>query len=162
MAREIERKFLVIGTAWMAGANGVRFRQGYLSTVKERTVRVRVEGERALLTIKGPTVGVSRLEFEYPIPVPDAERMLDALCERPLVEKTRYRIPIGSHVWEIDEFAGDNEGLVVAEIELAAPDEPFERPAWIGREVSDDPRYFNANLVRAPYRTWTDAGGGGQ
>jgi adenylate cyclase len=155
MAREIERKFLVTGDAWKSGAAGVRFRQGYLSTEKARTVRVRTEGARGVLTIKGPTAGVSRLEFEYEIPQADADRLLDDLCLRPLVEKVRYRVAAGRHVWEIDEFLGDNAGLVVAEIELGSADEPFERPAWLGREVSDDPRYFNANLVRAPYRTWT-------
>lgn len=155
MGREIERKFLVTGTAWKAGVAGVRFRQGYLSTAKERTVRVRTEGPRAVLTIKGLTSGISRAEFEYEIPLADADRILDEICERPLIDKTRYRVPVGAHVWEVDEFHGDNDGLVVAEIELASPDEPFERPAWIDREVSDDPRYFNANLVRLPYRLWT-------
>ena len=159
MAHEIERKFLVTDRSWKAGAAGAAFRQGYLSTAKERTVRVRVEGSRATLTIKGLTTGISRLEFEYEIPLPDATRMLDDLCERPLIEKTRYRIADGAHTWEVDEFHGDNEGLVVAEIELAAPDEPFKRPAWIGHEVSDDPRYFNANLIAQPYRTWRHDGG---
>ena len=154
MAREVERKFLVTGAHWKPGAPGVEMRQGYLSTVKERTVRVRTEGARAVLTIKGLTVGVSRLEFEYEIPLADANRMLDELCERPLVEKTRYRVAAGRHTWEIDEFHGENAGLVVAEIELASSDEPFERPAWVGKEVSDDPRYFNANLIARPYRTW--------
>jgi CYTH domain-containing protein len=133
----------------------VLFRQGYLSTEKTRTVRVRLEGDRGVLTVKGLTRGVTRLEFEYEIPAADAARMLDDLCERPLIEKTRYRIDTGRHVWEVDEFHGDNEGLVVAEIELAAADEVFDRPAWIGREVSDDPRYFNANLVAHPYRSWS-------
>lgn len=159
MAREVERKFLVAGTAWKTGATGVPFRQGYLSTVKERTVRVRTEGDRAVLTIKGLTVGISRSEFEYPIPVADAVRMLDDLCERPLIEKTRYRVPAGRHTWEIDEFHGDNAGLVIAEIELAAEDEAFERPPWLGAEVSHDPRYFNASLIRHPYRTWADTAG---
>jgi CYTH domain-containing protein len=155
MAREVERKFLVTGDGWKTAAPGVVFRQGYLSTTKERTVRVRTEGDRARLAIKGLTAGVSRLEFEYDIPLLDANRILDDLCERPLIEKTRYRLASGHHTWEIDEFHGENEGLVVAEIELASADEPFERPAWVGREVSNDPRYFNANLIRRPYRTWT-------
>lgn len=155
MAFEVERKFLVTGRPWVAGPPAVRYRQGYLSAIKERTVRVRLEGDRAALTVKGPTTGVRRLEFEYEIPVADAARMLDELCERPLIEKDRYRIPHGSHTWEVDVFHGDNEGLVVAEIELASADEPFVPPPWLGREVSDDPRYFNANLVRAPYRAWT-------
>lgn len=154
MGHEIERKFLVTGTAWKRGASGVPFRQGYLSSVKERTVRVRTEGDRATLTIKGPTTGISRSEFEYAIPVKDANRMLDTLCERPLIEKTRYHLTVGRHLWEIDEFHGDNQGLVVAEIELQSPDELFQRPEWVTREVSGDARYFNANLVHQPYRTW--------
>lgn len=160
MAREVERKFLVVGTDWKSGAVGVPFRQGYLSTVKERTVRVRTEGDRAVLTIKGLTVGISRSEFEYPIPVADANRLLDELCERPLIEKTRYTVASGRHTWEIDEFHGDNAGLVVAEIELAGEDDVFTRPPWVGREVSDDPRYFNASLIRHPYATWRTADGG--
>lgn len=155
MSREIERKFLVTGAGWKPPAPGVRFRQGYLSTDKARTVRVRLEGDRGVLTVKGLTRGVTRLEFEYVIPAADAVRMLDELCERPLIEKTRYRIPVGRHTWEVDEFHGDNDGLIVAEIELATADEPFDRPSWIGREVSDDPRYFNANLVAHPYRSWS-------
>lgn len=154
MAVEVERKFLVTGTGWKGDATGVPFRQGYLSTVKERTVRVRIEGDRARLTIKGLTTGISRLEFEYGIPLPDATCMLDELCERPLIEKTRYRVTDGPHVWEIDEFHGVNEGLVVAEIELTSTRESFDRPFWLGREVSDDPRYFNANLVTHPFRQW--------
>ena len=157
MGREVERKFLVTGAGWKTNVSGVRFRQGYLSTVKERTVRVRTEGDRAVLTIKGLTVGVSRLEFEYAIPLEDANRMLDELCERPLIDKTRYRIDAGSVTWEIDEFHGENDGLVVAEVELASAGQPFDRPAWLGLEVSDDPRYFNANLIARPYRTWTDS-----
>lgn len=155
MAHEIERKFLVVDSSWKANAPGVLFRQGYLSTDKARTVRVRLEGERGVLTIKGLTRGVTRLEFEYDIPADDAIRMLDELCERPLIEKTRYRVAVGRHVWDVDEFHGDNAGLVVAEVELTSPDDAFERPSWIGREVSDDPRYFNANLVSHPYRSWS-------
>lgn len=155
MASEIERKFLVEGNEWRQGP-GVHFRQGYLSTAKERTVRVRLEGTRATLTIKGPTVNISRLEFEYVIPLVDAAQMLDTLCERPLIEKTRYRVAFGRHTWEIDEFRGENEGLVVAEIELASPDDAFDCPPWIGREVSADSRYFNANLIRRPFCTWRD------
>ena len=155
MAREIERKFLVANAGWKAGTRGVRYRQGYLSTVKERTVRVRTEGDRAVLTIKGLTTGVSRAEFEYPIPFADATRLLDEVCERPIIDKTRYRVPAGGGLtWEIDEFHADNDGLVVAEIELASEAQPFERPAWLGTEVSGDPRYFNSNLISRPYRTW--------
>jgi CYTH domain-containing protein len=154
MAREIERKFLVVGDEWRSGAAGKPFRQGYLSTVKERTVRVRVTGDEALLTVKGITIGASRTEFEYPIPVDDATRMLDELCERPIISKTRFIVEHEGHIWEIDEFAGVNQGLVVAEIELARENEPFELPAWAGEEVTDDPRYFNANLISHPYTEW--------
>jgi CYTH domain-containing protein len=154
MATEVERKFLVTSREWKTGATGVRYRQGYLSTAKERTVRVRTAESRGVLTVKGLTSGVRRLEFEYDIPMTDATRLLDELCERPLIDKTRYRVDVGGRTWEIDEFHDDNEGLVVAEIELHSADEAFERPRWIGKEVSDDPRYFNSNLVRHPYRQW--------
>lgn len=154
MGKEIERKFLVEGDAWRALAQGVRYRQGYLNSQKERTVRVRTSGDKAFLTVKGPTSGASRLEFEYEIPLGDALVMLDELAEKPLIEKTRYRIPAGPYVWEIDEFWGGNAGLIVAEIELPSEDAPFEKPEWIGREVSDDPRYFNSNLILHPYSTW--------
>ena len=156
MANEIERKFLVKGDAWRGLARGIRFRQGYLSSRKERTVRIRTEGERAVITVKGPTLGVTRMEFEYAIPLADGEAMLDALAEKPLIEKTRYRIPSGPYVWEVDEFHGENEGLVVAEIELPDENAPFDRPDWIGEEVSDDPRYFNSNLVAHPFRSWPE------
>lgn len=148
MGREIERKFRVAGDGWRTDS-GVRFRQGYLSTEKERTVRVRTEGTRAVLTVKGITRGVTRSEFEYEIPMEDADAMLDSLCERPLIEKRRHKV-------EVDEFSGDNEGLVIAEVELESPDQPFERPDWLGDEVSDDPRYYNANLVKEPYSMWRD------
>jgi CYTH domain-containing protein len=159
MAREIERKFLVAGTSWKDGAAaGTRFRQGYLSTVPARTVRVRLEGDRGVLTIKGLTVGVSRLEFEYAIPAADAAAMLDHLCLTPLIEKTRYRVVSGADLWSIDEFHGANAGLLVAEIELRDTTQAFVRPEWLGVEVSDDPRYFNANLVTHPFTTWTPSG----
>lgn len=155
MATEIERKFLVVGETWRGLAPGTVYRQGYLSTVKERTVRVRVAGERGFLTVKGISVGATRREYEYAIPLNDAEEMLDTLCQRPLVEKIRYRIPTDGFVWEVDAFGGVNAGLIVAEIELATEDQVFPRPVWIGREVTGDPRYFNANLIAHPYGTWT-------
>ena len=154
MATEIERKFLVRGDAWKAQGTSERTRQGYLRTAGSATVRVRVAGERGFLTIKGPTRGMTRSEFEYPIPLADAQALLDTLCERPQIEKLRYRIPAGAHTWEVDEFLGDNAGLVVAEIELGSEDEPFDRPAWLGEEVSADPRYRNAALAQRPHRTW--------
>jgi adenylate cyclase len=154
MGTEIERKFLVEGDAWRQLAQGVRYRQGYLSTVKERTVRVRTVGEKGYLTVKGVKTGASGAEFEYEIPLEDADAMLDGLCERPLIDKTRYKIPYGGLTWEVDEFHAENEGLVVAEVELEGEDQDFEKPEWAGTEVSDDPRYFNANLIAHPYRDW--------
>ncbi len=158
MATEIERKFLVDADLWRPEARGVRYRQGYLSATKDCAVRVRMAGDEAFLGIKGPTDNLSRLEFEYPIPLADAAILLDTLCAGPLVEKTRHREQVGGHVWEIDVFHGDNAGLIVAEIELSDEAEDFERPRWIGREVSDDPRYYNANLSIRPYRTWSNPG----
>jgi len=146
VGQEIERKFLVRGDAWREGAVGTVYRQGYLSTVKERTVRV--------LTVKGITVGATRSEFEYEIPQGDAERMLDDLCERPLIEKTRFVVASGGHDWEVDEFAGENAGLIVAEVELEAEDEVVELPSWAGEEVTADPRYYNANLIAHPFSRW--------
>lgn len=153
MAEEIERKFLVEGDEWRALGVGEVFRQGYLSTVKERTVRIRAVGEQAWITIKGLTVGATRAEFEYPIPLSDAEQML-ALCEQPIIEKTRHVVDFGGLRWEVDEFRGVNHGLIVAEVELDDPDQPIELPDWIGAEVTDDPRYYNANLIAHPYSVW--------
>ena len=153
MAVEIERKFLVQGEGWRQGASGVRYVQGYLNRDKARTVRVRIAGAQGFLTIKGESVGATRAEFEYPIPVADAQALL-ALCEGPLIDKTRYRIPLDGRVWEVDVFAGDNAGLVVAEIELPSEDAPFTRPPWLGMEVTHDARYFNSSLSRSPYARW--------
>jgi len=158
MGIEIERKFLVAGDAWRA-APGQAFAQGYLNRDKQRTVRVRIAGDAAWLTIKGANAGATRAEFEYPIPVADAQALL-ALCDGPLVRKIRRVVQSGGHCWEIDEFQGDNAGLVVAEIELHAEDEVFERPAWLGAEVTHDPRYFNSNLAAVPYATWPEARAG--
>ncbi|NCF70032.1 MAG: CYTH domain-containing protein, partial [Chloroflexi bacterium] len=135
---------------------GTVYRQGYLSTVKERTVRVRTIGQKGYLTIKGITVGATRLEFEYEIPVAEANEMLDTLCERPLIEKTRRIIEHAGFIWELDEFFGVNAGLVIAEVELESEDTIFEKPPWIAMEVTDDPRYFNANLVANPYSIWPE------
>lgn len=153
MAEEIERKFLVDGDEWRTLGRAEVFRQGYLSTVKERTVRIRAVGDQAWITVKGLTVGASRSEFEYPIPLSDAEQMLE-LCEQPIIEKTRHVVDTGGLRWEIDEFDGANRGLVVAEVELDDPDQPIELPDWVGAEVTDDPRYYNANLIAHPYSVW--------
>ena len=154
MATEIERKYRVIGTDWRQPDNASEYRQGYLSTVKERTVRVRVIGDRGFLTIKGITVGATRTEYEYEIPLADAGAMLSELCEQPIIEKTRYVIDWEGTTWEVDEFRGVNAGLVVAEVELDNPDRVIPLPPWIGKEVTDDPRYFNSNLIARPYSTW--------
>jgi len=154
MGVEIERKFLVQGDAWKTLGEPVFFRQGYLSSQKERTVRVRIEGERAVITIKGKSVGATRGEWEYPIPVQDAAELLDGLCEQPLIEKYRRKITNGAHVWEVDEFLGANAGLVVAEIELGAEDEAFDQPEWVADEVTDDARYYNSNLIKQPFSGW--------
>lgn len=154
MAQEIERKFLVSSDAWRELASGTNYRQGYLSTVKERTVRVRTIDDKGYLTIKGITVGATRAEYEYEIPADEANELLDNLCERPLIEKTRYKIPHGGLTWEVDEFAGDNQGLIVAEVELTAEDQEVALPDWAGEEVTGDPRYFNSNLIANPYSTW--------
>lgn len=154
MGVEIERKFLVIGNEWKTLARPVLMRQAYLSSSPERVVRVRIEGELAYLTIKSANQGISRSEWEYAIPVNDAQEMLASVCEQPIIEKLRYRIPYGDHLWELDEFLGENAGLCVAEIELSSEQEAFLRPAWLGSEVSHDHRYANARLFKHPYSRW--------
>jgi len=157
---EIERKFLVAGEGWRAGNPGVDVRQGFLCAAEDGpTVRVRsVSGAgiepRGVVTIKGPTRGISRAEYEYEIPVAEADAMLESLCVGTLVRKTRYRIPHAGLVWEVDVFHADNAGLLLAEVELDDPDQPVVLPDWVGEEVSRDPRYFNAYLARHPYSTW--------
>ena len=154
MGQEIERKFLVTSTAYRDLAQGTHYRQGYLNSQKERVVRVRTINDAAFLTIKGLTRGATRVEYEYEIPVQDANQMLDELCEQPIIEKHRYKVTQGDFTWEIDEFHGENEGLTVAEIELESEDQEFPVPEWIGKEVSGDPRYFNSNLIAHPYTKW--------
>ncbi|MDJ0743285.1 MAG: CYTH domain-containing protein [Xenococcaceae cyanobacterium MO_167.B27] len=153
MGKEIERKYLVKGNQWKNLAQGVVYRQGYIPTVGNTTVRVRIVGNQGYLTIKGENIGETRSEFEYPIPVEDAEEMLNSLCDRPLIEKTRYKIPVGDLVWEVDEFAGENAGLIIAEVELQEENQQIELPEWIARQVTD-PKYYNANLVKNPYSKW--------
>ena len=155
MATEIERKFLVRDDSWQAHVyRSAHLRQGYLVSDKTRSVRVRITDDTAQLNIKSGTLGISRSEYEYPIPLLDAQDILANLCRKPLLEKTRHWLRHGHHVWEIDVFAGDNAGLVVAEVDLNAPDEPVELPPWVGKEVSDDIRYYNSCLVKHPYKDW--------
>jgi len=154
MGTEIERKFLLQGDAWRSLAPGIRYRQGYLSSAKERTVRIRTAGNAAFLTVKGLVKGATRTEYEYAIPLTDGNDMLDTLAEQPLIEKVRYTIEHGNVIWEVDEFLGENQGLVVAEVELSSEDQPFDKPVWVGEEVTGDPRYFNSSLVAHPYSRW--------
>ena len=155
MAREIERKFLVTADTWKSAVTrSIDYRQGYLASDEQCSIRVRVSDRHAHLNIKSATLGVERLEYEYEIPLQDAHEMLDRLAVGPLIEKTRHYVDFGRHTWEVDVFAGDNAGLVVAEIELADADEVFDRPGWVGEEVSHDPRYYNVCLVQNPYKNW--------
>ncbi|MGO9060187.1 MAG: CYTH domain-containing protein [Candidatus Binataceae bacterium] len=154
MAKEIERKFLVKGDSWRRQGVGKHYRQGYLSTVKERTVRVRTAGDKGFITVKGISVGATRSEYEYEIPLADAKEILDHLCEHPLIEKTRYRIQWAGLTWEVDEFEGENRGLVTAEVELTDEHQAVSLPDWIGHEVTTDPRYFNSSLVAHPFSKW--------
>lgn len=157
MGQEIERKFLVKGDEWRPLSTGaLTMRQGYLSDGFSSSVRVRIEDERAFLNIKSSVDGIHRHEFQYEIPVSDAVDLLDHVALRPLIEKTRHEVPLGKHLWEIDVFEGENSGLIVAEVELAHADEPFERPSWIGEEVSDDLRYYNVSLRKNPYKNWKE------
>ena len=152
MAVEIERKFLV-NEKWKPEGREIHVKQGYLPGAGPMLVRVRQEDARAYLTLKGRTEGITRSEYEYEIPMADAGELL-LRCEEPIIEKTRYLIPAGPHTWEVDVFFGANEGLIVAEIELSREDEPFDRPDWLGAEVSGDPRYYNSNLASHPYAEW--------
>lgn len=157
MATEIERKFLLkAGTDPTHGLTGERLCQGYIAASEQSAVRVRRAGDRAWLTIKGAGDGISRPEFEYPIPLADAERLLNELCPPPLIDKTRYRIEHAGHIWEVDVFHGANLGLVLAEVELDSADELLDLPDWVGSEVSHDARYYNSALARTPYSTWSD------
>lgn len=156
MGVEIERKFLVVGDGWRDGAVGKPYRQGYIRTQGQATVRVRIAGQTGYLTVKGPTQGLSRLEFEYEIPLTDADQLLTELCDRPLIEKMRYRILDQGIQWEIDEFSGDNAGLILAEVELNSPGQAIVHPSWLGKDVSHDARYFNSNLAQTPFLSWKD------
>jgi CYTH domain-containing protein len=154
MATEIERKFLVRGDAWKNLGQPILYLQGYICREKRKIVRARLVGDKGYLTIKGASKGLSRLEFEYEIPSSDAREMLDKLCEKPIIEKYRRKITFGNLVWEVDEFLGDNEGLIIAEVELTREQQYIELPDWIDREVTGDKRYYNAYLVKHPYKSW--------
>jgi len=154
MGVEIERKFLLVGDAWRTLGEPVLLRQGYLSSDPDRTVRVRIEGDSGTLTIKGRSQGATRAEWEYPVPLAEAAELLERLCEKPLIEKYRRRIVFAGHTWEVDEFLGANAGLAFAEIELASEDARFDKPDWIGEEVTHDRRYFNSSLIKLPYSAW--------
>jgi len=154
MATEIEHKYLTISEEWRENAKGILYVQGYLSNNKDRTVRVRIAGDQGYITIKGASQGASRSEFEYKIPANDARAMLDKMCLPGIIEKTRYRVPFGGLTWEVDEFTGENKGLIVAEVELPAADTPVKLPPWVGKDVTNDPRYFNAELSKTPYSKW--------
>jgi adenylate cyclase len=154
MAQEIERKFLVDLSAIGALEGGTRIKQGYVPTSDQTVVRARIAGKRALLTLKSENQGIARSEFEYPIPVADAERIITELCNDAVVEKTRYRMEHAGHTWEVDIFHGANDGLAVAEIELESESDPFDWPPWVTTEVSGDFRYCNSNLLNHPFSNW--------
>jgi len=155
MPTEIERKFLLKNSSWKKLADeGTQYSQGYIVGSKHASVRVRIQGKRAYLNIKSATIDIVRQEFEYEIPFDEATEILETLCEKPLIDKVRYLIKHENHVWEIDVFSGDNDGLIVAEIELKNKDEKFIKPDWLGEEVSDDKRYYNVCLVKHPFKDW--------
>ena len=153
MGVEIERKYLVSGDGWRTAGPGTLYRQAYLCREPGRTVRVRIEGDEAFLAVKSRTSGLKRLEFEYPVPVEDAETLL-GLCPHEPVEKTRTKVPVGDHVWEVDEYHAANAGLVIAECELGSEDEAVDPPGWVGEEVTGDHRYANSRLAEHPFGSW--------
>jgi CYTH domain-containing protein len=159
MGREIERKFLVDTGRWQPPERGVAIRQGFIPTLGHTVVRIRRAGGEAFLTVKGEGSGFVRSEFEYPIPAADADQMLEELCSRPFIDKTRYIVNFSGKTWEVDVFHRENQGLVIAEIELDEEGEQVKLPPWVTREVTDDPRYLNANLAKHPYGEWTDKPG---
>lgn len=158
MGVEIERKFLVAGDVWRHAVRAsTRLSQGYLANTMRSSVRVRIAGSSASLSVKSMAAGLTRAEFEYPIPVADAHTMIESLCEGPLIDKTRHLVDVGRHTWEVDEFDGPNAGLVVAELELETPGEPYERPVWLGEEVTHELRYYNFRLAAMPFTAWPEA-----
>lgn len=156
MATEIERKFLVLSNDWRRFVTGeTPMVQAYFAGGDKASIRVRISGQSANINIKSATLDVHRQEYEFPIPLEDAREMVERLCEHPVIEKTRYYVPYAGHTWEVDVFSGANDGLVVAELELNHADEAFEKPAWLGAEVSHDTRYYNVCLVQNPYKNWS-------
>jgi adenylate cyclase len=157
MALEIEHKFLLANNEWRNHIQrSVKYRQGYLSSLPTSSIRIRVSDNHAWLNIKSATIGAQRHEYEYEIPLSDANELLNTLCYKPLIEKTRHFVEADNHIWEIDEFEGENEGLIVAEIELDEAGESFIKPTWLGAEVTGDLRYYNNNLARHPYSEWNE------
>ncbi|MBT3812564.1 MAG: CYTH domain-containing protein [Gammaproteobacteria bacterium] len=155
MAIEIERKFLLANENWRdLVSKSIYYRQGYLNSDKHSSVRIRVSDDTAKINIKSATIGAQRQEYEYDIPADDAHELLNTLCHKPLVEKTRHIVVNKQHIWEIDEFAGENSGLIVAEIELSHVKEAFEKLDWVGEEVTEDVRYYNNQLAKQPYTSW--------
>jgi adenylate cyclase len=155
MATEIERKYLILNKDWQTNVDSkLHIVQGYLATNELSSTRIRIQNDKANINIKSATLGITRTEFEYLIPVEDAQQMIDHLCIKPVIKKTRYTVKHSSHIWEVDVFSSENEGLVVAEIELTSPDEAFDKPSWLGKEVSDEPKYYNVCLVKYPYKAW--------
>lgn len=155
MPIEIERKFLLANNDWREKVTlSHRIRQGYMGEIDKASVRIRVQDEKANINIKSATLSMRRMEYEYDIPLDEALEMLDQLCKQPQVDKTRFIVEQGKFKWEIDEFYGDNEGLIVAEIELSDENEVFEKPSWVGEEVTEDPRYYNVNLIKHPFNKW--------
>ena len=156
MAKEIERKYRIKDNTWKSEIHSSHtIKQGYLNLEPTRTVRVRIMGPKAFLTIKGKNIKTTRLEFEYEIPIDDALQLLQ-LCEKPLLEKTRHEIHINKLIWEIDEFEGDNQGLIIAEVELQDENQEIELPSWIEKEVSHESRYYNSSLIKNPYKNWKE------
>ena len=154
MGKEIERKYLIKTDNYRSCSSKKYYKQGYLSTSEERVVRIRIIEEKGFITIKGKNKGATRLEYEYQIPVNEANELIDTLCIHPIIEKFRYTCKIDDLTWEIDEFLGDNTGLVIAEVELPEENYPITLPAWIGKEVTSDTKYYNSNLVKHPYKEW--------
>lgn len=154
MPKEIERKFLVKNDHFKKEAERIYIRQGFLSRAKNRTIRIRIADDKAYLTIKGKSNGSVRREYEYEIPKKHAEEMMDHMCKKHIIKKYRYLVNYQGNTWEVDEFMGENEGLVVAEIELEERGQHFAKPAWVGEDVTDDPKYFNSNLSTKPYKSW--------